>query len=360
MKNIIKRNSAFLVGALLTMGAFGAALPAQAAQVLSFTEATTNKGIRGEQIQWFAEELERRTNGELKVEIHWGQALLKAKAATKGIGAGAADMGFVPSLYNPKLHPGFLIGDLPMKYSDPWVVSRGVYDLATKNEQIKEEFDKLNLHFVTNFTTTQIQLICKDKVVQTIEDIEGIKFRGVSVYGKVFTELGGTPVSLSAYDAYQGLDTGLINCSQVYLYFIPTAKLQEVAQEVTLLDWGALTALSFAMNKDVWNNLSPEHQEIVTQLGSDFVDKQAEMIMKFNDQSLDLLKKGIDGVKVNVHEFSDEEKLKLIDAAAGYLAEWRKNASDAGLDADDIYNQYQESLKAYDEERQAKGHPWNR
>ncbi len=355
-----KLTGGLLLAAISAASFLTLAVPAQAGQVLSFTESSTNKGIRGKQIQWFADQLEKRTNGELKLEIHWGQALLKAKAAAKGIGAGAADMGFVPSLYNPKLHPGFLIGDLPTEYSDPWVGSRGLYDLAMQNEEVKAEFEKLNLHFVTNFTTTQIQLICKDRAIKKISDIKGIKFRGVSVYGKVFTELGGTPVSLSAYDAYQGLDTGLINCSQAYLYFIPTAKLQEVAQEVTLLDWGALMALSFAMNKDTWDNLSPEHQKIVTQLGSDFVDKQAEMIMTFNDNSLEMLKKGIDGVKVNVHEFSKEDKLKLVEAASGYLAKWRSNAKEAGLDADGLYQQYQGFLKKYDSERKSQGYPWNR
>ena len=49
--------------------------------------------------------------------------------------------------------------------------------------------------------------------------------------------------------------------------------MNEVAKEVTILDWGALMGLGYVMNKDVWESLSPAHQKIVTQLGSDYIDK---------------------------------------------------------------------------------------
>ena len=95
---------------------------------LNFTAQSANRGARAETTSLFAEELERRTNGEIKTEIHWGGALLKAKAATTGIGDGAADAGFIIGVYNPGLHPGFLLADLPTQYSDPWASTRAFYE----------------------------------------------------------------------------------------------------------------------------------------------------------------------------------------------------------------------------------------
>ncbi len=336
------------------------ALPAQAGKILTFSDASPNKGARAQASNWLAAELDKRTNGELKIEFHWGGALLKAKAATKGVGAGAADMGAIIGVYNPKLHPGYLLVDLPTQYSDPWVGTRAVYELASTNKDLIAEFDKLNLHYITNFTTTEIQIICKDKPILSVADIKGIKVRGVGLYGKVFKDLGATPVRITAYKAYSGLDTGLINCTQIYSYFVPAVKIQEVAKEMTLLNWGALMGLTYAMNKDTWNALSDEHKKIVTQIGSDFIDKYAEIITNGNQKALMDLAAGIEGNKVNIHQFPDAERTKLIDASGPYLEDWKKKALAAGIDADGLRNDYLALLKKYDDERKAKGYPWTR
>jgi TRAP-type transport system periplasmic protein len=344
----------FLAAGLISMAL---AAPAMAGKTLTFSDNSPNRGTRADATNWFAEELSRRTNGELKIEMHWGGALLKAKAAAKGVGAGAADMGTIIGVYNPKFHTAYSLTDLPTQYSDHWVGTRAVYELASTNKDLIAEFDKLNLHYVTNFTTTQIQLICKGKPVKTMADIKGIKVRGVGVYGKVFKDLGATPVRISAYKAYQGLDTGLINCSQVYAYFIPATKMQEVAKEVTVLDWGALMGLAYAMNKDAWNALSPEHQKVVTQLGSDFIDKYAEEIAKGNDKAMaDLAKTP----GVSIHEFSDADKAALVAAAGTYLEEWKGKMKAGGMDAKAYRSNYLSLLKKYDDERKAKGYPWKR
>ena len=353
MKKLFKGGSLLAAG-LLTLGL---AAQAEAAKVLTFSDNSPNRGTRAEVTNWFAEEVSKRTNGELKIEMHWGGALLKAKAAAKGVGAGAADMGTVIGVYNPKLHTAYLLSDLPTKYSDHWVATRAVYEMATTNKELIAEFDKMNLHYVSNFTTTQIQLICKGKPVKTMADIKGIKVRGVGVYGKVFKDLGATPVRMSAYKAYQGLDTGLINCSQTYAYFIPAAKMQEVAKEVTILDWGALMGLGYVMNKDTWNSLSPAHQKVITDLGSEFIDKYAEAIAKGNEKAMSDLAAD---PAITIHEFSDADKLALVEAAGSYLADWKSKMKAAGMDADAYRNQYLGLLKKYDDERKAKGYPWKR
>ena len=125
MKHI--KTGGVLAAGLLTLGL---SAPVQAAQTLTYSDNSPNRGTRAEVTNWFAEELGKRTNGELKIEFHWGGALLKAKAAAKGIGAGAADMGTIIGVYNPKLHPAYLLTDLPTEYSDHWVGTRAVYEMA--------------------------------------------------------------------------------------------------------------------------------------------------------------------------------------------------------------------------------------
>lgn len=348
-----KMSAALVAGAT----ALTLALPVSAEMNLNFTDQSANRGARAETTNWFAEELERRTDGEIKTEIHWGGALLKAKAATTGIGDGAADAGFVIGVYNPGLHPGFLLADLPTQYSDPWASTRAFYELNTQNEALKTEWDKLNLHFVANITTGPIQMVCKDKTIESIADFSGAKVRGISVYGKVAKDLGAIPVKMSAYDTYQGLDTGLIDCTMFYGYAIPAFKLNEVATDVTMLDWGALMALAIVMNKDTYEAMTPEQQSIVDDLGSEMIDVYAKNLTAANGAAIEDIK--AEG-KINVIGFAEDEKAQLLAASKGYLDDWKGKAGAAGIDADAMLADYMAMLEKWDAEREAKGYPWTR
>jgi len=353
MKKTTKLAAAFACGlATLSLSA-----PASAEMVLNFTDQSPNRGARAETTNWFADELERRTNGDIKLEIHWGGALLKAKAATKGIGDGAADIGFIIGVYNPGLHPNFLLADLPTRYSDPWASTRAFYELNSTNEALKAEWDKLNLHFVANITTGPIQMVCKDKEVASVADLKGTKVRGISVYGKVAKDLGAIPVKMTAYDAYQGLDTGLIDCTMFYSYAIPAFKLNEVASHVTMLDWGALMGLGIVMNKDAWEAMSPENQAIISQLGSEMVDVYAQKITAANAKAVEEMK--AEG-KISFIDFPADEKQQLLAASQGYLEDWKAKSAKSGADADAIVADYMNLLEKWDAERQSKGYPWAR
>ncbi|MAL77899.1 MAG: C4-dicarboxylate ABC transporter substrate-binding protein [Sneathiella sp.] len=360
MERNMKKLSTFNI--LLSAGLIGVLLAgsAQAEQILTWTDGAPNRGTRVEATIWLGDQLAERTDGALKIDYHWGGALMNFKAATKGIGSGAADMGLMVGAYNPTLHPGYSLADLPMPYSDPWVGNRAIYDLVQGNADLQAEFHKLNLQYITNITTTQIELICKDKTVKSLEDIKGLKVRGTGVYMKVFGDLGATPVNMSSAEAYQGISTGLLDCTQIYGYAIPAFKLEEVANEVTKLDWGALMGMAFVMNKDVYDALPDDQKKTLNQLGSDFIDHYAEKIMEGNAKAYENIAAGKDGNKVNISDLPDAEKAKLVEASAPYIEEWRAAAKASGLDADGIYDQYMALLKKYDDERKAKGYPWNR
>lgn len=349
----VKLASVLAVG----LGAFSLALPSYAEMKLNYSDNGPNRGARAEATNWFAEELAKRTGGEVSMELHWGGALLKAKAVAKGVGDGAADMGMVIGVYNPGLHPAFLLADLPTQYSDPWTATRAFYELNTTSQALKDEWAGLNLHFVTNITTGPIQMVCKDTAISSVADFSGKKLRGISVYGKVAKDLGAIPVKMTAYDTYQGLDTGLIDCTQFYSYAIPAFKLNEVMTDLTMLDWGALMGLAIVINKDAYEAMSPEHQAVLDGLGSEFIDVYAEKIMAANDAAIEELKAA---GKVTFNDFPADEKQQLLAASQSYLDDWKTKTAKGGVDVDALVSDYMGMLEKWDGERTSKGYPWAR
>lgn len=71
MSSLIKHPFLLLFLVLLSAG------DAAADVVFRYAEGGPNRGTRAEAVQYFADEVERISEGEMRVDIHWGGALLK-------------------------------------------------------------------------------------------------------------------------------------------------------------------------------------------------------------------------------------------------------------------------------------------
>lgn len=353
MKHMTKIGAILATGLALT----AMTLPAKAEMTLSFTDNSANRGTRAEATMWFADELAKRTNGEINIDFHWGGTLFKGPDALKGVGDGAADMGLVIGVYNPALNPALVLADIPAELNDPWAASRAFYELNTTHPVLQKEWDDANVKFLTTLSTGPLQMLCKDKAITTVDGFKGTKMKGISHYSKVAQDFGANVVKMTAYDTYQGLDTGLIDCALFYTFAIPGYKLPEVTTDLTLINWGALMGIGIVINKDVFETLSPEHQEIMTQLGSEYVDKISEM-MKTEDK--EIIKALRADENMNVHEMSDEEREKLLAAGEKYLDEWKARVGQVGIDGDELSDTYNALLIKWHDKLGADGYPWEK
>lgn len=343
--------------AVLATCAFLSAANAQT--VLIYTDESPNAGSRAVATNWFFQELERRTNGEVRVDPHWGGALMRAAAAAEGIGSGAADMGLVIAFYNPSLNHTLTLGDIPTEYHF-WVSTRAMYDLATTHPEMIREYDNLNIRFLANITTGPIQLLCNRTEVRSIADMAGRRIRGTSLYGRVAESLGAINVSMPVYDVYQALDTGVIDCTMNYNYAVRALRHDEVSSSLTLLDWGTLGGLAYVINADVYNDLSPQNQQILDELSSEFVDYYVRMIMDADTRAIEEMRAGADGNNVQLIEFPAEEKALLLEASQPYMEAWRVEANRQGFDGDAVIAAYREALERRNAEMLADGLPWER
>ncbi|MBO28306.1 MAG: C4-dicarboxylate ABC transporter substrate-binding protein [Rhodobacteraceae bacterium] len=327
---------------------------ATAETTLIHGEAGPNRGARADALQWFADQLTERSDGELKVDIQWGGALFKANAAVQSIADGVADMGSVIAVYYPQEMAGYGIADLPVNNPDAWVGMRATDELMRNSPEIQADLADKNLVYVGSWTTSQVNIGCKGEPIRTVADISGKKVRGVGAYGKVFGENGANMVNMSIYDAYQGLDTGLIDCSQGYSYAVAALKQAEVMDNYTILDWGQVGGLGIFMNKDTYDSLSAEQQELIGQVGSDMADEFGRMINEANDKAIASMKEQ----GVEVIELPVEERAKLVEAGKKFLDEWVETANASGLPGEELLAEYQSLITKYTEVRDAEGYPW--
>lgn len=347
-----------LAGASLLLSA-GLAGTALAETVIRYADYGPNRGSRAEALQWWADEIEKRSGGDVKVEFHWGGALLGGKATLNGVSTGVADAGTVIGFFTPSELRGYNIGDLPVENSDEWVGLRAMHELANENAALGKEFDDANVVYLTNFTTGPIQLICTQPV-DGIGDLAGLKVRASGPYGKALADLGADVQRMSQADVYPALDSGLIDCNQNYYYSMKAYKQYEVAGHVAELDWGQNMSFGVFMNKDSYQALPEEDRKVVDAVSDEFIDHMARVMIEELESDRAAMVDGIEGKSIEVAAFSEADRQKVLDAGRRQIDAWVAEAKEAGLDAEALLADYEARIDEYAAELADKGYPWKR
>src|SRR5512133_4291513 len=100
------------------------------------------------QMERWAKEVEKRTNGQVKINTFPGGTLLPAKNIFDGVIAGTADIGNFAMSYQPGRFPVSEAVDLPLGFPSARVASLVLYDLIEKYKP--KEFKKVKV--LTVFT----------------------------------------------------------------------------------------------------------------------------------------------------------------------------------------------------------------
>lgn len=344
----------FKKGAILALSVIAMGTAAAAETVLIHGEAGPNRGARAAALQWFADRVVERSDGDLRIDIQWGGALFKANASVQSIRDGVADMGTVIAVYFPREMAGYGIADLPLDNPDPWVGMRATDALMRGSEAIRRDLADKNLVYIGSWTTSQVNIGCKGTVIRSIDDVTGKKVRGVGAYGKVFGEIGANMVSMSIYDAYQGLDTGLIDCSQGYSYAVAALKQEEVMDSYTLLNWGQVGGLGLFINKDTYDSLTPKQQTVLDETGRDMADEFGRIITAANENAIAMMRER----DVEIIELPDKERAKLLAMGEKFIEQWIGTANSAGLPGEALLQEYRTLIAEFTAERTSNGYPW--
>ncbi|MFN4060112.1 MAG: C4-dicarboxylate TRAP transporter substrate-binding protein [Paracoccus hibiscisoli] len=343
--------------ALMAVGLTAAfAAPTLAETVLIYGEPGPNRGARAEATQWFADQVAEQSGGDLRLDITWGGALFSERAAVQSLRDGVADLGSVIGVYFPQDLVAYGIADLPLDNPDPWVGMKATDALMRNNEQITQNLANQGLVYVGTYTTSAVQMGCKGPAVTSVDQLAGKKVRGVGAYGQTFRDLGATLVDMTVYEAYQGLENGLIDCTQTYSYLVAALKFDEVFDSYTFIDWGQVGALGIVMNKALYDDLTPEQQQVIMTAGEGLADEFGRIIGEANAESIAMLE---DAGK-EIVRFSDDDRARLTEAAQPYLDDWSARATAAGLDGPALLDEYRALIAQYAAELEAEGYPWER
>lgn len=230
----------------------------------------------------FAKEIEKRTEGRVKITVHAGGSLLAANAMYQGVLDGVADMGNGISSYEPGAFPFTSIGELPSYAQSGWAVSNALYDFHKHHQP--EEWSQV--HMLTPFSTgADFTVIATGKKeLRTIADWSGVSIR--TNHADIVKAMGGTVKDLPMADCYDAISKGVIDGVMGMGEPLKSWRLGEVCSWATLNYGTAQPSILWynIMNQKTWEKLPEDIQQIIDEISREY---SAKLGLMQDDQSIE-------------------------------------------------------------------------
>lgn len=265
----------FTIGLLAVGLAFGFSAPEAHAKTLTLTYSNffPPTHIQSKLAESWCKEVEKRTDGRVKIQYYPGQTLTKAPQTYDSVVDDIADIGMSACAYTRGRFPVMQTIDLP------WGYPSGVAATAVANAVYKKfhpkEFDQTEVMYMDGHGPGFIQT--RDKPIHTLADLKGLKIRSTGMSALMVKALGATPVAMSMPDSYQALQKGVVDGSAYPMESNKGWKLGEVCHFATACYTTAYTTCFYVvMNKAKWNLISPKDQKTIEAINVEWAKKHGE------------------------------------------------------------------------------------
>ena len=294
-----------------------------------------------EPAEYLANEVAKRTNGRVKINIHPNSALAAPPQTYDALLKGVCDIGEAQAAYTPGRFPATEIGEIPLGYPDSWIASHAFTDWFNKFKP--KEWDESVMVYL--FNTTPYVIGTVNKPIQKVDDLKGLILRSSGAASDAYVKaLGATPRALGVTEVYEALSKAMLDGLVMPMEAYPPFKLDEVIKYVTDTSFASYAGCSYvAMNKNVFNKLSKEDQKILFEVAHETMEMRAKMFLEETDKAIAKFK-ALPGRQWII--LPAEEQAKITAAAQSVVDNWVKEKTAAGLPAAE-YVKYMKERLAY-------------
>jgi TRAP-type transport system periplasmic protein len=301
--------------------------------------------------KWWADEVEKRTGGRVKVQIYWVESLVKSKDMLAGIQSGFADIGLMAVLYHPSYFPLFgLVDHIYNAGQDYGAALLASLETAEKVPEVQAELEKAKIIYLGLHSSGQ-SLLGTKKCINSISDVKGMVVRSVAgARADYWKNLGANPVSMALPELYEALDRGTVNgLSGMNALILQSTKLYEVAKCLYMTGEGIAAAAGIAMNLEVFKKFPKDIQEMFVKLRTEYDLRFAQSLMDTESAVYREMETKY-GVKIK-YPSPEEQKILLEAGQKANESLLKKTESDGHTAARKVFEYYRKALKKYEDER---------
>jgi TRAP-type C4-dicarboxylate transport system substrate-binding protein len=210
--------------------------------------------------EWIAR-IEEQSGGRVEITPYWGGALITSREGVDELAAGVADASYIAPIYARsgydmnRLVPGMFYG-----YTDPKQVLEVYMDLWDEYPVFEEELG--GVHVVGYNVGTPMHLMLREKPVETLDDLKGLRIRSAVDFIGPLAAFGAEGVTMPMTETYPSLEKGVVDGVIAPYEALKSLSFAEVIKYYSELPHSRGAYPSRAINQEVWDGLPDDIKAI--------------------------------------------------------------------------------------------------
>jgi TRAP-type transport system periplasmic protein len=269
-----------------------------------------NTDFRDQVARRFAQEVEKRTSGQVKFQIYAGASLYKPTQQFDALSSGSLDMSVYPLAYSGGKLPATNLTLMPALIENYQQAYN--WEKEPIGKWLEDYLDQHGVKIIT-WIWQAGGVASRDKPILLPEDVKGLKTRGAGKEIELMLQAAGASIAtFPSTETYNAMQSGVVDALWTSSASLMSFRLQEVAKYVTTARdhtfWYMFEPM--LMSKATYDKLTPEQQKIVMDVGHS-LEKYALDACKADDRKVaDVFGKAGDKVSdMNAQQFAAWKKL---------------------------------------------------
>lgn len=218
-----------------------------------------------EDLEKIAEIADKRTGGNFRIKIFYGDQLGGKKQNLDNLKAGVFDAAKVCWAYHPGKNQPLMVLNLPFLPVTNFDVQRKVAEAVHNHPIVKKDLkDKWNIFVFSSSQLPQYEFLGRGTPPKAIEQWKGLTVRALGGLGDAMRALGASISTMTASEVYQAIDRGAVNAvSFPFSYAHSAYKIDEVADWFTINLAPGTNDCPNVVSLKSWNALPPQYQKLL-------------------------------------------------------------------------------------------------
>lgn len=287
--------------------------------------------------QGWAADVAEKSGGRIAIDLLPVESIVAHNETQDAIATGILDGHVTDLSYFSGRDPAFgLMGNPVGAWSDPEQMLDFVEN-GGGGELLNQIMNPYGLQFI-GATTPGLEALVSAVPLDGVDDLAGVKIRAPEgLVQSVFAAAGASPVNLPGSEVFTSLDKKVIDAADYSVLSTNQAQgLNEVAPHPVYPGFHSMPLVEISMNKDKWDALPEDLQQVMTQSVRDFARVQVAALAEADAAAV---AEAEAGGTITIHDWSAEERTKFRSIAMG---EWEKVAGQSPA-AQQVYD----ALTAY-------------
>jgi TRAP-type C4-dicarboxylate transport system substrate-binding protein len=288
--------------------------------------------------QEWCKEIEDKTNGRVKITYYPSGTLINPTQTYDGIVKSVIDIGWSMLGYSPGRFPLTEVFDLPLGFKSGVQATRALNAFYQKFKP--RELDDVKIFYLHSYAPGSFHT---KKPIKQLDDLRGLRIKGAGETTRIIAAAGATPNTVPMSELYDSISRGVCDGAMIPVEGLKGWKLGEVLHCTYENAGSAYCApFFFAMNKEKWNSLPKDIQDIIEKLNKEYAEKQGKLWDIGDAEAIEWLNKSGKHMFVKA---ADDEVLKMAERQKPLLDAYVKNVKAKGLPGDEALKWLQDYLK---------------